>query len=103
MPVAPIEWPPTAPENTMPVACLEGAASWRREGPTGVNELVLELGLAGDSTDRRVAGVALDRLRRHGAATLELACRGALDPGQRVEAGANDQLRPRPRAVALAP
>src|SRR5207245_4451944 len=81
---------------------LERPPDRRREGPAGLIELVLELALARDAADRRVAGVALDRLGRHRAATLELAGRCALGPGERVEAGADDQLRPRAGAVALA-
>src|SRR2546430_17206232 len=102
MPIAPIQWPGAARKNTVPVARLERPPGRRRQRPAGVIELVLQLALAGDPADRRVAGVALDGLGRHRAATLELARRCALGPGQRVEAGAGDQLRPRARAVAPA-
>ena len=64
----------------MPVPRLERPPGRRREGPAGVIELVLELALAGDAADRRVAGVALDGLGRHRAATLELARRAPLIP-----------------------
>src|SRR5438876_11482974 len=94
MSIAPVQWPGAARKNTVPVARLERPPGRRREGPAGVIELVLELALAGDAADRRVAGVALDGLGRHRAATLELGRRCALDPGQGVEAGAGDQLRP---------
>src|SRR2546428_6741405 len=73
MPVAPIEWPRTAREDTMPVACLEGAASRRRQRPGGVVELVLELGLAGDPADRAVARIPLPRPLRYRTAALALA------------------------------
>src|SRR5438128_12123738 len=102
MPVAPGQWSRAARKDAVPVACFERAAGRRREGPAGVIELVLELALGRDAADRRVAGVALDGLGRHGAATLELARGRALDPGQRVEAGADDQLWPRPGTVAPA-
>src|SRR5207302_2692270 len=102
MPVAPAEWPSASGENTMPVACLERPPRRRRQRPAGVIELVLELGLARDAADRRVAGVALDGLGGHGAAALELARRRALDSGERVEAGADDQLPPRAGPVAPA-
>src|SRR5438132_11632905 len=102
MPVAPDDRPGATRKNAMPVPRLGRPAGGRREGPAGVIELVLELALAGDAADRRVAGVALDGLGRHRAATLELARRCALDPGQRVEAGADDQLWPGAGAVAPA-
>src|SRR3989442_6959869 len=103
MPVAPVERPGAAREDTMPVPCLERAPRRRRERPAGVVELVLEFGLARDPADGRVAGVALHGLGWYRAATLELARGRALDAAQGVEAGADDQLRPRAGAVALAP
>src|SRR5438132_8481065 len=102
MPVAPAEWPSASGENTMPVACLERPTGRRRQCPAGVIELVLELGLTRDAADRRVAGVALDGLGRHRTAAVELARRRAPDPGQGIETGADDQLWPRPGAVAPA-
>src|SRR5947207_8145161 len=101
MPVAPDDRPGASGEDAVPVACFERPPGRRREGPAGVIELVLELALAGDPADRRVAGVALHGLGRHRAAALELARRRALGPGQRVDAGTDDQLRPRAGAVAL--
>src|SRR5438067_1988133 len=102
MPVAPDDRPRASGEDAVAVACFECPPGRRREGPARVIELVLELALAGDSADRTVAGVALDGLGRDCPATLELARRCARGPGQRVEAGADDQLRPRTGAVALA-
>src|SRR5207302_10929582 len=102
MPVAPAEWPSACGENTMPSRRLERPSGRRRQRAAGVIEFVLELGLARDAADRRVAGVALDGLGRHRTAALELARRRALDPGQRVEAGPEDQLRSRAGAVAPA-
>src|SRR5438067_799081 len=102
MPVAPGGRPRATWEDAVAVARLERAAGRRRERPSGVIELVLELALAGDAADRRVTGVALDRLGRYRAATLELTRRCALRPGQGVETGADDQLRPWARAIALA-
>jgi len=66
-----------------------------------VVELVLELALAGDPYDGAVAGIALHRLGRHRAAAPELTRRRARGSRQRVEAGADDQLRPRARAITL--
>src|SRR5438132_14280480 len=102
MPIAPSQWSRAPWKDTMPVARLERPPRRRRQRAAGVIELVLELGLARDAADRRVAGVALDGLSGHGAAALELARRRALDPGQRVETGADDQLWPRPGTVAPA-
>src|SRR5207244_8777922 len=102
MPVAPGQWPRASGEDAVAVACFERPPGRRREGPTGVIELVLELALARDAADRRVAGVALDGLGRHRAAAVQLAGRCALGPGERVEAGADDQLRPGTGGVAPA-
>src|SRR5438874_1750620 len=102
MPVAPGQWSRASRKDAAAVTRLERPPGRRREGPAGVIELVLELALARDAADRRVAGVALDGLGRHRAATLELARRCAPGPGQRVEAGADDQLRPGAGAVAPA-
>src|SRR5438094_1887826 len=102
MPVAPGQWPRASGEDAVAVACFERPPGRRRQRAAGVIELVLELALARDAADRRVAGVALDGLGRHRAATLELARRCALDPGQGVEGGADDQLRPGAGAVAPA-
>src|SRR5207237_4944426 len=95
MPIAPGQWPRAARKDAVPVASFQRPPGRRRQRAAGVIELVLELALAGDAADRRVAGVALDRLGRHRATALELARRRALDPGERVEAGADDPLRPR--------
>src|SRR2546423_6168568 len=102
MSVAPTQWSCAARKDAVPVACFQRPPRRRRQRPAGVIELVLELALAGDSRDGAVAGVALHRLRRYRAATLELARRRAFDPGERVEAGADDQLRPGAGAVTLA-
>src|SRR5437762_5965310 len=102
MPVAPDQWPGAARKDAVPVARFERAPGRRRKGPAGVIELVLQLTLAGDPADRRVACIALDRLRGYRAAAFELARRRALDPSHGIEAGADDQLRPRPGAIALA-
>src|SRR5438094_5394915 len=102
MPVAPDDRPGATRKNAMPVPRLERPPGRRREGAAGVIELVLELALARDAADRRVAGVTLDGLGRHRAAAVQLAGRCALGPGERVEAGADDQLWPRPGTVAPA-
>src|SRR6266700_4686857 len=103
MPVAPDGRPRATREDAVPVACFERPSRRRRQRPAGVVELVLELALAGNPADGTVAGIALDGLRRYRAATLELTRRCAPGPGQGVEAGADDQLRPRARTVAFAP
>src|SRR5256885_9814349 len=102
MPIAPGQWPRAARKDAVPVACLERAPRRRRQRAAGVIEFVLELAVAGDAADRRVAGVALDRLGRDRPAAFQLARRRAVRPGERVEAGTDDQLRPWARAVALA-
>src|SRR6266516_4243020 len=101
MPVAPDGRPRATREDAVPVACFERPPGRRRQRPAGVVELVLELALAGNPADGTVAGIALDGLRRYRAATLELTRRRAPGPGQSVETGADDQLRPWARAVAL--
>src|SRR6266568_3316733 len=101
IPVAPDGRPRATREDAVPVARFERPSRRRRQRPAGVVELVLELALASDAGDGAVTGVALDRLRRYRAATLELTRRCALRPGQSVETGADDQLRPWARAVAL--
>src|SRR3989442_5015390 len=65
-------------------------------------QFVLELAAARDPDDRGIAGIALYRRGRHRAAALELARRGPWYAGKGVIAGADDQLRPRPGAIALA-
>src|SRR5438034_3506883 len=102
MPVAPDGRPRATREDAVPVACLERPPGGRRQRPAGVVELVLEFALACDAADRRVAGIALDGLRRYRAAALELTRRRAPGPGQGVEAGTDDQLRPWAGAIALA-
>src|SRR5438552_4572617 len=97
MPVAPGQWSRASGKDAVAVTRLERPPDRRREGAAGVIELVLELALARDAADRRIAGVALDRLGRHRAAAVQLAGRCALGPGERVEAGADDQLRPQAR------
>src|SRR6266699_2623425 len=103
MPVAPDGRPRATRKDAVPVACFERPPGRRRQRPAGVVELLLELALAGDPADGTVAGIALDGLRRHRAAALELTRRRAPGPGQGVEAGADDQLRPWARAVVFAP
>src|SRR5438093_12291670 len=102
MPVAPDDRPGASGENAVPVARLERPPGRRRQRPAGVIELVLELALAGDAADRRIAGVTLDGLGRDCPATLELARRRTGHPRQGVEAGADDQLRPPPGRAAFA-
>src|ERR1700682_1612459 len=99
MPVAPVERPVAACKDTVPVASFERAPGRRRDGPGGMAELVLELALAGDPHDCRIAGIALHRRGRHRATALELARPRAGDPCQGVEAGADDKLPRGARAV----
>ena len=102
MPIAPDRRPGAARKDTVPVPRFERPPRRRRDRPAGVAELMLQLAPARDPDDRRVAGVALHRLGRHGPAALELARRRPGQPGQGVEAGADDQLRPRAGTVPLA-
>src|SRR5437660_6447191 len=102
MPIAPGQWPRAARKDAVPVASFQRPPGRRRQRAAGVIEFVLELALAGDAADRRVTGVALDGLGRYRATAFQLARRRALGPGQRVEAGADDQLWSRPSSIALA-
>src|SRR5438128_8282075 len=101
MPIAPAQRPAAAGEHTVPVACFQRPARRCRNRPGGVAELVVQFAPAGDPADGAVAGITLHRLRRHRPAALELTRRRAPRPGQGVEAGPDDQLRPRPGAVAF--
>src|SRR6266852_5244587 len=102
MPVAPDWWPRATGEDAVAVARLERAPRRRRQAPAGAIELVIELVLTGDATERAVARVALDGFGGHRAAALELARRRALGPGQRLERGADDELRPGAGTIPLA-
>src|SRR2546426_7680235 len=61
-----------------------------------------ELGSARNSYERRVTRMALDGFRRHRSAAFQLTGGRARNSGQRFQAGADDELRPWARAVALA-
>src|SRR4029077_28728 len=88
-------------KDTVLVAGLERAPGRRRDGPGGMAQLVLELAPPDEPADRPVARITLHRRRRPRAAALELAGRGPREAGQGVQAGADDQLRPRRGAVTL--
>ncbi len=66
-------------------------------------ELVLEFGPSGHPDERRIAGVALHGFRRHRSTAIEFAGGSARNACQGVEAGMDDQLRSRARAVVPAP
>src|ERR1700687_4378341 len=102
MSVAPVQRPVAACKDTVPIAGLQRPASGRRDRPSGVVELVLELAAPGEPGERGVTGVALHRRRRHGAAALNFARRRPRPPAQRVHASPDNQLRPRARAIPLA-
>src|SRR3984893_1622929 len=102
MPIAPVQRPVAALKYAVPVACFERPPGRRWDGPGGMAELVFELAAPGKANDRRVAGKALHRCRRDGAAALDLARRRPRNAGQSLEAGPYDQLRSRPGAIALA-
>jgi hypothetical protein len=102
MSVTPGQRPRAARPDTVSVARFEGAPGRSGQRPHGVIELVLELALARQSGDRRIARVALDGFRRNRASAFDLAGGCARDTGQGVEASPDDQLRSRPGAVSLA-
>src|SRR5438093_11630817 len=97
--IAPDRGPPAARPDAAPVA---RPPSRRRYGTAGVVALVSELGLAGHSYECGVARIALYGFRRYRSAGFQFAGGRARDSGQRVHAGANDQLWPRTRAVVPA-
>ena len=99
VPVAPAQRPVAAWEHAMLVAGFQCPPRRRGDGPARMVELVLELAAAGDLQDGRIAGDALYGRRRYRAAALELARRRPRDSRQGVEAGPDDQLRPRASAV----
>src|SRR4030081_2778729 len=100
MSVAPAQRPVAAREHAMPVAGFQRPPRRGWDGPARMVELVLELAAPRDVRDRGIAGVALHGRRRDRAAALELAGRRPRDPRQGVEAGPDDQLRPRAGPVA---
>src|SRR5260370_40662086 len=93
MPVAPDWWPRATGEDAVAVARLERAPRRRRQRPAGVIELVIELVLTGDATERAVARVALDGFGGPRAAAFELARRRPVGPGHRPERGAEKWFR----------
>jgi hypothetical protein len=68
------------------------------DGPRGVADLRLQLAPAGDASEGGVAGQPANGLGRHEPANLQFARRGTGRSQQRVQAGPDDQVRPRPRA-----
>src|ERR1700687_3247782 len=102
MSIAPVGGPTAAGPDTAAVSRLERAPGRCRQGAGRVIELMLELRTSGHPDNRRIAGVPLHGFRRHRTAAFELAGGSAGDTGQGVKAGTDDQLRPRPRAVAPA-
>src|SRR5258708_6929686 len=103
MAIAPAQRPVTAGEDAMPVARLQRPPRRWRNRPRGVIEFMFELTLAGDPRDRGIAGVALHRRGWHRATALKLARGGSRNARQGVEAGPDDQLRPRASTVTVAP
>src|SRR6267143_1057709 len=86
----------------MSVASFQGTPRRRWDGPARMVELVLELATTGDLRDRRIARITLHGRCRDRSATLEFARRRSGHSRQGVEAGPDDQLRPRASAVAPA-
>src|SRR5207237_10246797 len=80
----------------------QGAPRRRRNRAARVAAFPLELAEPGDPRDGGVTGEPANRLGRHRAAPLELTGGRALDPGQRVCGGRDNQLRSRPCAVRMA-
>src|SRR5438132_1263711 len=101
VPIAPDRRPVATRKDAVPIARFQRPPGRRRDGPRRMAALVLQLAAAHDPADRRVAGMALHRLGRHRAAALELARRRPRHPGPGVEAGPDDQLRPRPGPIVL--
>src|SRR5439155_25319406 len=102
MPVAPDGRPTAAFEATMTIPRFERAPRRRGNRPGGMTEFVVQLALAGDPRNRRVAGIPLDRLGGDRPTAIQLTGRRARRPGQGVDTCPDDQLRPRTRSVLLA-
>ena len=102
MSIAPDRGPPAARPDAAPVARFERPPRRGRYGTAGLIALVFELGPAGHSYECGIARIALYGFRRHRSAGFQFAGGRARDSGQRVQAGADDQLRSRARAVARA-
>jgi hypothetical protein len=66
-------------------------------------ELMLELGTSGHADNRRIASVPLHGFCGHRSTAVELTGWSAGEAGQGVNAGTDDQLRSRARAVSPAP
>src|SRR5438874_2746202 len=102
MPVAPGRRPIATGKDAVMIAGHQCAPRRRRNRAARVADFPLELAEPGDPRDGGVTGEPANRLGRHRAAPLELTGGRALDPGQRVRGGRDDQLRSRPRAVRTA-
>src|SRR3989442_14504361 len=102
MPVTPGRRPITTREDAVTIAGHHCAPGCRRDRAAGMGDFPLELAESGDPRDGGVTGEPANRLGRHRAAPLELTRGCALDPGQRVGRGRDDELRSRPRAARMA-
>ena len=81
------------------IAGHQCAARRRRDGAARVGDFPLQLAESGDPRDGGITGQPANRLGGHGATPLELSGRRAVDPGQRVDGGRDDQLGPRAATV----
>src|SRR5438067_3800363 len=77
------------------------SAGRRRNTAAGMGDLLLELAQASDPGYGGVAGKPPNRFAGQRSAPLDLACRSAVDTGQGIEAGLDDQLRARTGTVRM--
>src|SRR5438067_8588308 len=99
MPIAPGRRPITAGKDAVLIPSHQRPAGRRRDGAARVGDFVLELSVPDDPRDSGITGESAHRLGRDRPAPLQLTGRRALEPGERVSGGLDDQLRPRPGAV----
>src|SRR5438067_7625758 len=102
MPITPGRRPITTGEDAVMIASDQRPAGRRRDGAAGVGDFLLQLAESGDPGDGGVTGEPPNCLGRKSPAPLDLADGRALDAGERVDGGLDDQLRPRPGPTGLA-
>ena len=100
--VGPLRRPRAVLRDAAPVPereCPPGGSWGRSAGP---GELRVELAFADDPADGGVAGDAADRLGRDDGAAVQLPARRIGRAQQGLDAGPDDQVRPRPGAIGRA-